>query len=161
MQIIFRSFSFTTRHRISYNNNNDDKGGGRDGCASGACQRWEVYYGYGYKPLASYDNWRRLNGILADYLDWAEEPGAVRFASADSEQMEENPFHCVYRFCKYKPGAYPATFLHTLALLSGEFSLRALPAAVQEDEERQMHLEDVLAAGGPFKTADLLALIGA
>lgn len=82
------------------------------------------YYGYGYKPLASYDNWRRLNGILADYLDWAEEPGAVRFASADSEQMEENPFHRVYRFCKYKPVAYPATFLHTLALLSGEFSLR-------------------------------------
>ena len=119
------------------------------------------YYGYGYKPLASYDNWRRLNGILADYLDWAEEPGAVRFASADSEQMEENPFHRVYRFCKYKPVAYPATFLHTLALLSGEFSLRALPAAVQENEERQMHLEDVLAAGGPFKTADLLALIGA
>ena len=119
------------------------------------------YYGYGYKPLASYDNWRRLNGILADYLDWAEEPGGVRFASADSEQMEENPFHRVYRFCKYKPVAYPATFLHTLALLSGEFSLRALPAAVQENEERQMHLEDVLAAGGPFKTADLLALIGA
>ena len=119
------------------------------------------YYGYGYKPLASYDNWRRLNGILADYLDWAEEPGAVRFASADSEQMEENPFHRVYRFCKYKPVAYPATFLHTLALLSGKFSLRALPPAVQEDEERQMHLEDVLAAGGPFKTADLLALIGA
>ena len=104
------------------------------------------YYGYGYKPLASYDNWRRLNGILADYLDWAKEPGAVRFASADSEQMEENPFHRVYRFCKYKPVAYPATFLHTLALLSGEFSLRALPPAVQEDEERQMHLEDVLAA---------------
>ena len=118
------------------------------------------YYSYGYKPSSSYDNWRRLNNILSDYLEWSEERGAVRFASADSAVMEENPFHRVYRFCKYKPIVYPALFLHVLALLSPKLTLRALPQTVQEDEERAMHLEDVLAQGGPFKTSDLLALTG-
>lgn len=65
------------------------------------------YYSYGFKNLGSYDakkhqtlseDWLRLNRVIADYLEWSEDRSEVMFANADSQSMEDNPFHRIYRF---------------------------------------------------------------
>lgn len=109
------------------------------------------YYGYGYKPLASYDNWRRLNGILADYLDWAEEPGRGAVCERGFGADGGKSFPPRLSLLQVQAGGLSGdVFAHAGAAQREIFSARAA-AAVQEDEERQMHLEDVLAAGGPSK----------
>lgn len=123
------------------------------------------YYSYGFKNLGSFDakkrqtlseDWMRLNRVLTDYLEWSDNPGEIMFASADSQTMEENPFHRVYRFCKYKPVTYPAYFLHTMAALSRDISLRGGVDSLGLDEGRRMHIEDLVAGHGRFKTSDLI-----
>lgn len=93
------------------------------------------YYSYGFKNLDSFDkkkqqtvseDWFRLTRVVADYMEWSkdEERKQVMFVSADAQSMKENPFHKIYHFCKYKPLVYPAYFLHAVAALSNQFSLR-------------------------------------
>ncbi len=88
------------------------------------------YYNYGFKKLGSFEakkrqtlseDWLRLNRVISDYLEWSDDRNAVMFASTDSQSMKENPFHRIYRFCKYKPLTYPSYFLHTMAALCNKF----------------------------------------
>lgn len=123
------------------------------------------YYSYGFKCLGSFDvkkhqtiseDWLRLNRVIADYLEWSEDRNKVMFANADSQSMETNPFHRIYRFCKYKPLTYPVYFLHTMSALSQEFVLRDGVDSLGLDDEQRIHLEDVIAGKAKLKTSDLI-----
>ena len=123
------------------------------------------YYIYGFKNLGSFDgknsqtlseDWLRLNRILSDYLQWSEDRHSVMFASVDSQSMEENPFHRIYRFCKYKQLTHPATFLHTMAALSEKIHLRGGLDALELTENQRDHLNRTLRNGSGLKTSDLL-----
>ena len=123
------------------------------------------YYSYGFKCLSSFDakkhqtiseDWLRLNRIIADYMKWSEDRNDVMFASEDTQSMETNPFHRIYRFCKYNPLTYPAYFLHTMAALSKSFQLRGGVDALGLDDDLRMHLEDVIERQEDLKTSDLL-----
>lgn len=123
------------------------------------------YYNYGFKKLGSFEakkrqtvseDWLRLNRVISDYLEWSDDRNAVMFASADSQSMEENPFHRIYRFCKYKPLTYPSYFLHTMADLCSKFSLRDGLDTLDLDEDQRLHLEDVLESQSKLKTSDLI-----
>ena len=123
------------------------------------------YYSYGFKSLGSFDakkhqtiseDWLRLNRIIADYMKWSEDRNDVMFASEDSQSMDSNPFHRVYRFCKYNPLTYPACFLHTMATLSKSFQLRGGVDALGLDDDQRMHLEDILEKESELKTSDIL-----
>lgn len=123
------------------------------------------YYTYGFKNLGFFDlkkhqtiseDWLRLNRVISDYLEWSNDHNVVMFASADSQSMEVNPFHRIYRFCKYKPITYPAYFLHTMAALSNKFSLRGGIDILDLDEAQRLHLEDVLKSHSKLKTSDLI-----
>ena len=98
----------------------------------------------------------RLNRVIADYVEWSEDRTDVMFASADSQSMESNPFHRIYRFCKYNPLTYPAYFLHTMAALSRSFALRNGVDALGLDDDQRMHLEDVIERREDLKTSDLI-----
>lgn len=123
------------------------------------------YYSYGFKKLGSFDakkrqtvseDWLRLNRVISDYLEWSDDKNVVMFASVDSQAMEENPFHRIYRFCKYKPLTYPAYFLHTMAALCGKISLRDGLDTLDLDDDQRLHLEDVLVGQSKLKTSDLI-----
>lgn len=123
------------------------------------------YYSYGFKCLGSFDakkhqtiseDWLRLNRIIADYMKWSEDRNDVMFASEDSQSMDSNPFHRIYRFCKYNPLTYPAYFLHTMAALSQSFQLRGGVDVLGLDDDLRMHLEDVIERQEDLKTSDLL-----
>lgn len=123
------------------------------------------YYSYGFKCLSSFDakkhqtiseDWLRLNRIIADYMKWSEDRNDVMFASEDSQSMDSNPFHRIYRFCKYNPLTYPAYFLHTMAALSKSFQLRDGVDVLGLDDDLRMHLEDVIERQEDLKTSDLL-----
>ena len=90
------------------------------------------YYSYGFKNYDSYwaghgqtlaEDWKRLNNILGDYLEWSEDPEQVMFASLDSQSAEENVFQRVYRFCGFLEKD-PAYFFHALAALSPDLPFR-------------------------------------
>lgn len=126
------------------------------------------YYIYGFKCLGSFDakkhqtiseDWLRLNRIIADYMKWSEDRSDVMFASADSQSMETNPFHRIYRFCKYNPLTYPAYFLHTMAALSKSFQLRGGVDALGLDDNQRIHLEDVIESQEDLKTSDILPFL--
>lgn len=123
------------------------------------------YYSYGFKCLGSFDakkhqtiseDWLRLNRIIADYMKWSEDRNDIMFASEDSQSMDSNPFHRIYRFCKYNPLTYPAYFLHTMAALSKSIQLRGGVDALGLDDDLRMHLEDVIERQEDLKTSDLL-----
>ncbi len=123
------------------------------------------YYNYGFKNLNSFDakkrqtiseDWLRLNRVISDYVDWSDDCNTVMFANADSQSMGKNPFHRIYRFCKYKPLTYPAYFLHTMAALSYRISLRDGIDTLDLDDEKRIHLEEVLKSGSKLKTSDLI-----
>lgn len=123
------------------------------------------YYSYGFKSLGSFDakkrktiseDWLRLNRVLSDYLEWSDNRNSVIFASVDSQAMETNPFHRIYRFCKYKPLTYPAYFLHTMAALSDKFGLRGGVDVLDLPEDQRLHLEDLLECQSNLKTSDLI-----
>ena len=123
------------------------------------------YYSYGFKSLSSFDakkhqtiseDWLRLNRVIADYMQWSEDRHDVMFASADSQSMESNPFHRIYRFCKYNPFTYPAYFLHTMAALSDSFDLRNGVDALDLDDDQRIHMEGVLKRAEGLKTSDLI-----
>lgn len=123
------------------------------------------YYSYGFKNLGSFDekrrqtlseDWLRLNRVIVNYMEWSKNRNEIMFASVDSQSMDENPFHRVYRFCKYKPFIYPAYFLHTIAALSHSFTLREGVDALELDDDPRMHLEDLLDSDTKLKTSDLI-----
>ncbi len=123
------------------------------------------YYSYGFKNLNSFDekrrqtlseDWFRLNRVVSDYFEWSENRNDVMFASADSQSMESNPFHRIYRFCKYTPFTSPAYFLHTMAALSNSFELRDGIYALELNDDQGIHLEDVLENKDHLKTSDLI-----
>ncbi len=123
------------------------------------------YYSYGFKNLDSFDekkrqtiseDWLRLNRVLSDYLEWSENRNSVMFASVDSQTMETNPFHRIYRFCKHKPLTYPYYFIHTMAALSEAFKLREGLNGLIIDENSRMRLEDLANGEKGYKTSDLM-----
>lgn len=123
------------------------------------------YYSYGFKNLGSFEakkrqtiseDWLRLNRVIADYLEWSANNNEIMFASVDSQSMEENPFHRVYRFCKYKPMTYPAYFLHTMAALSEDVKLRGGIYSLDLDDDQLIHLEDAIVSQRKLKTSDLI-----
>ena len=88
------------------------------------------YYTYGFKtyddlqsknekgklePSTSTINadWVRLNNILFDYFEWSVDKNQVFFMSTDSQFMSINPFHRIYRFCRYNERD-PKTFFNTI-----------------------------------------------
>lgn len=91
------------------------------------------YYSYGFKRIRDYDpqkaptmnnDWERLNNLLFGYLKWSEERGkdAVRFATQDSVSMEDNPFHRLYKFCKFNHSD-PVEFFNIVIGLSDKFRI--------------------------------------
>lgn len=98
------------------------------------------YYIYGFKDradfagsLGTYNNDRkRLNDFLSDYMEWSEQKKRksatsagknVTFITCDSQAMEINPFHRVYRFCGTDRPDYLYYFFHTIAALNSIFQL--------------------------------------
>lgn len=122
------------------------------------------YYSYGFKNLQSYEkteretvtkDWKRLNNIIENYFEWSEDYRKIMFASADSQSMEENPFHRVYRFCKYRiPNM--VCFLVTLALLDEKIKFRGDLASFGLEEKEMFYLEKKLREKGNYKTSDFL-----
>ena len=92
------------------------------------------YYSYGFKRFKDYENgkvqtlkndWDRLNNILHDYLEWPEGRGGkneVLFATQDSLAMAENPFHRLYRFCKFNHND-PMAFFNIIFALSDKINI--------------------------------------
>lgn len=123
------------------------------------------YYSYGFKNFKSFDSkkhdtvsrdWQRLNNLAPKYLKWSENCNEVMFANNDSQLMDSNPFHNIYRFCKYIPLKDPAYFLHTMAALSKVFELRGGVGALNLDDSQEMHLETVIKEDKGLKTSDLV-----
>lgn len=91
------------------------------------------YYSYGFKKLEDYEkekiqtvknDWIRLNNILFDYLEWSDAPRKknVIFASLDSVSVTENPFHRLYRFCKFNHND-PMEFFNIIFALSAQMQI--------------------------------------
>lgn len=91
------------------------------------------YYSYGFKKLGDYEkekvqtmknDWMRLNNILFGYLEWSDVPGkeTVMFASLDSVSMIDNPFHRLYKFCKFNHND-PMEFFNIIFALSDQMSI--------------------------------------
>ena len=99
------------------------------------------YYSYGFKTFKGADktvadDWKRLNSILFDCLEWKKEKRKsdkkeIIFASVDSQALDQNPFQRLYRFCKYKHLDY---FLHTMFAfeLEDDFDTGYLERAVDK-----------------------------
>lgn len=85
------------------------------------------YYTYGFKSkeeFKNYDNnYGRLNNLLQDYMKWSDSKENVIFATCDSQSMDSNPFHRVYRFCGAGKAEYLSTLFHTLAALDRTFKI--------------------------------------
>ena len=78
------------------------------------------YYNYGFKKLDDMtgdrkkgtikNDWNRLNYILNlnndEAWSWSENLKGAIFASVDSQNLSENPFHRIYRFCNNKNMKY-------------------------------------------------------
>lgn len=91
------------------------------------------YYSYGFKKVIDYDqeklstiknDWERLNNLLSGYLKWSNEHGkdAVMFATQNSAMMDDNPFHRLYKFCKFNYND-PVEFFNILIGLSDKFRI--------------------------------------
>lgn len=91
------------------------------------------YYSYGFKILEDYkeeeiqtlkNDWKRLNNILSGYLEWTEKLGkaTVMFATQESSALLENPFHRLYRFCKFNHND-PAFFFNIIMALSDHITV--------------------------------------
>ncbi|MDE6725010.1 MAG: hypothetical protein K2J79_05325, partial [Ruminiclostridium sp.] len=68
------------------------------------------------------EDWTRLTNILGDYFSWSADKSTSLFASTDSRRLCENPFHRVYRFCRYN-SRDPIFFFNTILALSPEVKL--------------------------------------
>lgn len=110
------------------------------------------YYSYGFKNINDLKietseqtlvkDWNRLNHILQDYVEWSDKKKRkeVMYITQDSEKMDVNPFHRLYRFCLY-PEIYPAYFFHTMAALSPHIHLQEGVETLSFDSKKQKYLE--------------------
>jgi hypothetical protein len=97
------------------------------------------YYTYGYKTYANVqninedgemypsvytidDDWKRLENLLSRYFEWTPDKKEVLFLSTDSQSMVENPFHRIYRFCRFNQQD-PKAFFNIIMALSADFNL--------------------------------------
>ncbi len=126
------------------------------------------YYSYGFKNLESggaastvTGDWDRLTRILADYFEWSrrEDRRCVMFAAEDSQTMDCNPFHRVYRFCSHNP-MDPVYFFHTLAALSPEIELAGGIESLPLGEEDVVRLIEKIEQGRSLTTSELLLFYG-
>lgn len=122
------------------------------------------YYGYGFKAIPDdgtlSNDWNRLNNIIRDYVTWSSNRRETAFASADSQSMELNPFHRVFRFCGCSKTSDPMYFLHTLAILSNILTFRydmEKDAYLNEDSIDEEAFERI-STGRPLKTSDIAFL---
>lgn len=137
------------------------------------------YYTYGFKtyddlqsknekgklePSTSTINadWVRLNNILFDYFEWSVDKNQVFFMSTDSQSMSINPFHRIYRFCRYNERD-PKTFFNTIFALSpfvelnrGIESLALHDFRVSSLSDEYRSFEDHLHDASSFTSAELL-----
>lgn len=137
------------------------------------------YYTYGFKtyddlqsknkkgklePSTSTINadWVRLNNILFDYFEWSVDKNQVFFMSTDSQSMSINPFHRIYRFCRYNERD-PKTFFNTIFALSpfvelnrGIESLALHDFRVNSLSDEYLSFEDHLHDASSFTSAELL-----
>lgn len=136
------------------------------------------YYTYGFKtyndlqsknekgklePSTSTINtdWVRLNNILFDYFEWSVDKNQVFFMSTDSQSMSINPFHRIYRFCRYNERD-PKTFFNTIFALSPNVSLAHGPESLDLDDlvdslsDAYLRFESDLESDIPLTSAELL-----
>ena len=132
------------------------------------------YYSYGFKGQQYYeerpdarskhtrsDDWARVNRILAGYFEWSPARGRKQamFASADAQDLEENPFHRVYRFCSFNDRD-PLYFFHMILALSPGVTLTAgiesLGVTEEEHPEEYWKLKKAVAEKAPLESAQLL-----
>ena len=122
------------------------------------------YYGYGFKVIPDggtlSNDWNRLNNILRDYVTWSSNRRETAFASADSQSMEINPFHRVFRFCGCSKASDPMYFLHTMAILSNSFAFRYEMTEDGYLNEKSIDEEafERISLGKPLKTSDIAFL---
>ena len=90
------------------------------------------YYSYGFKKLEKEDkenqtllaDWKRLNNILMDYMEWSETDDKKQhmYMTQNSLTMPENPFHRVFRFCKFTHND-PQVFFNVIFALSKDVGI--------------------------------------
>ena len=122
------------------------------------------YYGYGFKSIPGggtlAEDWSRLNNIIRDYVTWSSNRRETAYASVDSQSMETNPFHRVYRFCGCSKTSDPVYFLHTIAILSKGFTFRK--NMVDDDYLNEDSIDEEaylrILEGKPLKTSDIAFL---
>lgn len=126
------------------------------------------YYSYGFKRYADFASsrstvdadWTRLHNILEGYFEWSDDKGTAFFASMDSQSMPGNPFHRVYRFCRYNERD-PFFFFHTILALSPAARLRDGAYALNLPVDSLLfRLEDDLTHGRPLSSAELACFYG-
>ena len=87
------------------------------------------YYSYGFGRLSNENGVKeatqdidreRLSNIFRDDMKWENSGDKVSLTTSRySQEMNVNPFHKVYHFCKYK-SEDSAFFFHTMAALSSQ-----------------------------------------
>ena len=87
------------------------------------------YYSYGFGRLSNENGVKeatqdidreRLSNIFRDDMKWENSGDKVSLTTSRySQEMNVNPFHKVYHFCKYK-SEDSAFFFHTMAALSDQ-----------------------------------------
>ena len=103
------------------------------------------------------EDWTRLTNILGDYFSWSADKSTALFASTDSRRLGENPFHRVYRFCRYNSHD-PIFFFNTVLALNPQVRLTdgidslELPDAYGENLIR---LEDDIKEDRPLSSSQL------
>lgn len=104
------------------------------------------------------EDWTRLNNILGDYFKWSADKSTSLFASTDSRLLYENPFHRIYRFCRYNSND-PIAFFSIVFALSEKVSLKdgtdslELPETV--DYEDFSRLEEDIKRHNPLLSSQL------
>lgn len=91
------------------------------------------YYNYGFKNLNDYltgnstiaKDFNRLQNIMADYFEWSasKDMKKVIFISQDSQAMNINPIHRLFRFCSSSSVFNMGMLFHTLLALDSRFIL--------------------------------------
>ncbi len=92
------------------------------------------YYSYGFGRLSNENGVKeatqdidreRLSNIFRDDMKWENSGDKVSLTTSRySQEMNVNPFHKVYHFCKYKLED-AAFFFHTMAALSDQLCVEA------------------------------------
>ncbi len=104
------------------------------------------------------NDWNRLNNLLKDYFEWSVDKKQVFFISADSWSMPVNPFHRIYRFCRYNERD-PKCFFNTIFALSKKVRLlRGVESLEINDtlSDGYLRFEDDLERGNPLTSSELL-----